>query len=864
VSLAPGRRLGPYEIVAPLGAGGMGEVFRARDTRLGREVAVKVLPEAFAHDPDRLARFQREARAVAALSHPNILALHDFGEEEGTAYAVTELLEGETLRAALRRGPLPVRKAVEHTVQIARGLAAAHEKGIVHRDLKPENVFVTADGQVKILDFGLARWEPIAASVETNAETLSRQTTPGTVLGTVGYMSPEQAQGLAGDHRSDVFSLGCVLYEMLTGRRAFERSTAAETLTAILREDPPAFSAAGRPLPAALERTVRRCLEKSPIERFQSARDVAFALEAVSGDSLQSAASPVVPGPRVWRRPVLVAVSVVTVAAALGLGWFAGRRTAGAGAGLSYQRLTFGNGPIITARFGPDGKTVFYGAAWEGAPFCIFQTRPEGGELALGLEGADLLSVSRDGQLAVLLPTRHGVNAWWKAGTLAVVPTLGAAARPVSEDVLDADWSPDGRSLAVLRQVGSLRRVEFPLGHTVYETESALFFLRVSPTGDRIAFYEGDIRGLSVCMLDLSGRHTVLSPGWADSWNLTWSPDGREIWFGASKPCSASGAAIYAVDLAGHLRLLLEGPGALDIKDVAADGSVLLAQNLWRFVTRAWGPEQGHDRNISWLELSYSSDLSGNGRVALLNTVSECSGGASTGLATFLRPTDGSPPIRVMDGWASSLSPDGRSVLVAEPRALRIVPTGSGTTRTLPLGFSVASSTPFAQWSPDGDHIVVAAVEGGGKLSLKEVAAADGRVLSASQPFAPDPLTWNWMSPVSPDGRLIAVRSMDGRVLIVPLDGGPLRALPASEVNDAPVQWAADSRSVYVFRPGEVPAQVFRLSLDAPSRTFWRDIRPPDTSATGIGTLFLSRDGRVGVYGYQAHATDLYLLRGLR
>ena len=532
MSLAPGRRLGPYEIVAPLGAGGMGEVFRARDTRLGRDVAVKVLPEAFARDPDRLARFQREARAVAALSHPHIVALHDFGEEQGTVYTVTELLEGETLRAALRRGPLPVRKAVEQAVQIARGLAAAHEKGIVHRDLKPENVFVTADGQVKILDFGLARLEAATVSGESEIQTITRDTAAGVVLGTVGYMSPEQVQGLVVDHRADVFALGCVLYEMLTGRRAFERPTGAETMTAILREDPPAFSTTGRPLPAALERTVHRCLEKSPAERFQSARDVAFALEAVSGESQPTSTVPPTPGHRGWRRLAFAAAAVAVLAAGSGLGWLAGRRTAGTSASLTYRRLTSGNGPILTARFGPDGKTVLYGAAWEGRPFHVYQTRPEGGELALPLESADLLSVSRDGQLAVLVPRRHGINAWHKAGTLAIVPFLGAAARPACEDVLEADWAPDGRSLAVVRQIGVVKRLEFPLGQTIHETTTHIFSPRVSPSGDRVAFFEQTETGTLVCVVDRSGRREVLSHGWGDAWTLAWTPGGREVCLG--------------------------------------------------------------------------------------------------------------------------------------------------------------------------------------------------------------------------------------------------------------------------------------------------------------------------------------------
>ena len=293
MALAPGTRLGPYEIIAPLGAGGMGEVYRALDRRLDRTVAIKILPPQFADDPARRERFEREAKAVAALSHPNILAIHDVGSDALTPgspviYAVTELLEGETLRKRLATDPPPARKAVEIAVQIAGGLAAAHEKGIVHRDLKPENVFITTDGRVKILDFGLATQATPAVHRAPEAPTVALATDPGTVLGTVGYMSPEQVRGERVDHRSDIFSLGAVLYEMLTGRRAFARDTAAETMTAILKEDVADLSSSGRQMPVALERIVRRCLEKRPEERLQAARDVAFALEAVSGTDVSS------------------------------------------------------------------------------------------------------------------------------------------------------------------------------------------------------------------------------------------------------------------------------------------------------------------------------------------------------------------------------------------------------------------------------------------------------------------------------------------------------------------------------------------------------------------------------------------------
>src|SRR5664279_1245685 len=281
MALAPGTILGQYEIRSPLGAGGMGEVYRAQDTRLDREVAIKVLPESLTADPDRLRRFEQEARAVAALNHPNILAVYQMATHDGVSYMVTELLEGETLRERLRRGPVPIRKAIDYAVQIAHGLAAAHDKGITHRDLKPENLFVTKDGRAKILDFGLAKVGPSKDSSGEEA-TLGTGTEPGMVMGTAGYMSPEQVRGKTADHRSDIFAFGTILYEMVTGKQTFRKPTSAETMTAILNEEPPSISQIAPASPPGLQRVVHRCLEKSPEQRFQSASDLAFALEALS------------------------------------------------------------------------------------------------------------------------------------------------------------------------------------------------------------------------------------------------------------------------------------------------------------------------------------------------------------------------------------------------------------------------------------------------------------------------------------------------------------------------------------------------------------------------------------------------------
>ena len=409
--LTNGDRLGSCKILSPLGAGGMGEVYQARDTKLGRDVAIKVLPESFAQDADRLARFEREARAVAALSHPNILAIYDFGSEDGHVFAVTELLEGETLRERIGGGALPTRKAIEYCAQVARGLAAAHEKGITHRDVKPENLFVTHDGRIKILDFGLAKTEtgkPASGDAHSSAPTRAAGTEPGVVLGTVGYMSPEQVRGERANHRSDIFSFGAVLYEMLTGQRAFQRDTVAETMTAILKEEPAELSGIEGALPPALERILNRCLEKNAGERFQSAYDLAFAIESISresGPAIVAAASRK-PSIRFW---VAGAFALLLIVAA----YLLGRNTGASNDALlvSYERLTFRRGTVYTGQFDSEGRNVLYSASWDGQDPEIYSTfHGSRASRALGLPKADVLGVSPSGEMALLRKT--GVLSW--------------------------------------------------------------------------------------------------------------------------------------------------------------------------------------------------------------------------------------------------------------------------------------------------------------------------------------------------------------------------------------------------------------------------------------------------------------------
>ncbi|MGH9363944.1 MAG: protein kinase domain-containing protein, partial [Thermoanaerobaculia bacterium] len=651
-------------MLAPIGAGGMGEVWKAKDPRLGREVAIKVLPASFSADADRLRRFEQEARAAGILNHPNITAVYDIGSHEGAPYVVQELLEGETLRSALAGGRLSPRKAIDYCLQIAQGLAAAHEKGIVHRDLKPENLFVTRDGRVKILDFGLAKLtHQEEGSQATNLPTATAGTEPGVVLGTLGYMSPEQVRGRQADARSDIFSFGAILYEMLAGKRAFHGDSAADTMSAILREDPPDLSVTNQAVSPGLERIVRHCLEKNPEQRFHSAHDLAFDLETLSGTSttsagaLKAAAGSPVLHIGALKLVVLAAAAIAAGAVLAHLLW----RPAGPTT-PTYRRLTFRHGNIGTARFAPDGRSVIYGAAWEGQPIEIYTTRPEGPESTpIGVKSADLLSVSPSGELAISLRERF-LGGPGGVGTLATVPIGGGAPRSISEFVDKAAWTPDGKQLAVVRFLEGKNRVELPLGKILYASERRFRVLRISPRGDRIALLERAAEGNSLLTVDLAGKSTTLVKAGIRGQSLVWAPSGAEIWF--DDRGEHGQFVLNAVDLSGRVRTLSTAPVGLIVHDVARDGRVLVERYGSQPGILGLAPGEVKERSLSWFDGSSPAGLSDDGTTMLINEFGEATG--RTG-AYYLRKTDGSPAVRLGEGSANELSPDGKWVLTRAP-----------------------------------------------------------------------------------------------------------------------------------------------------------------------------------------------------
>ncbi|HUL76294.1 MAG TPA: protein kinase [Vicinamibacteria bacterium] len=848
MGLDPGTKLGSYEIVAPLGAGGMGEVYRARDAKLDRDVAVKVLPRQLSEDRLALARFEREAKAVASTSHPNILAIFDFGSAAGVAYAVTEMLEGETLRARITEGALPVRKAVDYAAQIAEGLSAAHDHGIVHRDLKPENLFVTREGRVKILDFGLARQVVTTSSDDTQSPTLSPGTEPGTVMGTVGYMSPEQVRGLPADPRSDIFSFGAVLYEMVSGRRAFRGQSAAETMHAILKEDPSELAETGRVLPPALERIVSHCLEKRPEERFHSAHDLAFDLRALSTASGASTAVPAVGGAAGRGRRIAFVSALLGTGVAFGVLADRAIVLTRPVEPPTYRRVTFERGTVGRARFAPDGNTIVYSAAWRGQPDEVFTARLDSRESrSFGFRGA-VFAVSSSSELAIGLGPQ--VAAW---PTLSRVPLAGGAPREVLENVGWADWSPDGADLAVVHYVEGVARLEFPIGKVLYESRGNITHARVSPGGDRVAFIAHDdptqfFGAGSVVTVDRKGATRTLSSGWVDLFGLAWRPDGMEVWFTGARRGETK--ALHAVTLAGEARLVTRLMGPVDLEDISRDGRVLVGHPSFRVEMAVRAPGESKERELTWLGLSQVADLSKDGSKVLFTVLPE---GAAEGGATYLRGTDGSPPVRLGDGVAQALSPDGKWALatLSSPSRLIVLPTGPGQTKDLTRpGLTYLG----AGWFPDSRRVAFTAEAQGARRTYAQ--DVDG-----GEPRAVGP---DGVALVTPDGRsLVVVR--DGKAFLHPIDGGEPRPIPRFEPGDWPVGWSRDGRSLFVQRFQDLTVQVHRLDTLTARRELLFGLVPPDPAGIApFPGLAVSADGKSYAYSFIRNLSDLYLIEGLR
>jgi Tol biopolymer transport system component/predicted Ser/Thr protein kinase len=853
-----GKTLRSYRIESKLGAGGMGVVYKAVDSRLDRAVAIKVLGSS-TFSAEREKRFVQEAKAASSLNHANIVTIYDIDTQEvdGKAihYIAMEYVAGETLDHLIGRKGLGVRTALKYAAQVADALAAAHAAGIVHRDLKPSNVIVTPQGVVKILDFGLAKLND-EAQADAFAETVHGDGAPlteeGTILGTVAYMSPEQADGKRVDARSDIFSFGSVLYEMVTGRRAFAGGSKLSSLSAVLHTEPQPPSQSMPDIPPELDRIIARCLKKDPARRWQSMADVKVALEELREEIDSSSVDPIrriatgsraaVPAKR-WL--------IIGALAALLIGLAAGAYTARRylrSAPLTFQRLTFRRGDVTAARFGP-GETVVYSAAWDGAPSALFSTQPGNREARpLGLPTGKILSISHSGEMAILLGADD-------VGTLASATFGGGASREMLENVGGADWSPSGDSLAVVRTVAGKHRVEYPIGTVLYENDvRPPIAPRVSGDGKLVAFfdYDPEVGDYSLCVVGPNQPKRVLSRGWRAIGSLHWAPRGDEIWFSAGQP--GSDPALYAVALSGKQRVLTQAPGWIMMQDVAADGRVLLSLVNSRLGIRYIDFEHSTERDLAWLDASLLYELSSDAKSLLFVELTSGEGGNS---AIYLRKTDGSPAVRLGYGNRPSLSPDGKWIVCIrhEPNRSRLMllPTGPGESRFLKVDGVHFESL---GWFPDSKRVLFTGNEPGRPVRTWTYDLDSDK---------PAPLTPEGArgTQVSPDGHWFVLADSHGTSL-ASIEGGPPRSISQLQNGESVLRWSADGRQLFLQKPEGDTIKISRLDVASGHKELWQTLKNPEPGAEFIGALALSADGKACAFSFQHDLANLYLVKGLK
>jgi Tol biopolymer transport system component len=856
--LTPRSRFGPYDIVELMGAGAMGEVYRAHDSKLGRDVALKVMRTATTSAADRLASFEREARLLASLNHPHIATIYGFHEIDGISALALELVEGETLAARLRKGRLSEAEALRYAVQIADALAYAHSRGVVHRDVKPGNIVITPRG-AKLLDFGVAHLVQ-AATTDSGAGETDLELGPA---GTPFYMSPEQNAGLDIDHRSDIYSFGLVLSQMLIGFTpdAVSGISTRTLIRGLLNQIGP------RPLRLIVE----RCLASDPDERWQHASDLRHALAAVSepdiGDArdLDDAGTttmllfppPAAAPPRTRMRRVLIPIAIAAVAAAAA--FLVGQRTADLQP-PDYRQLTFRRGSVLSARFA-GGNTIVYSAAWDGKAPELWAVRPENPESrSLGTSNATVLAVSPSGEMAILIGRTNTIT----GGMLAQQPLNANAPREVLSGVDDADWTPDGQSLAVSHVVDGKSRLELPIGTVLYEREGWFDGVRVSPDGAYVAFIDhplfNDDRGSVSLIARAGGAPRVLSGPWSSVNGLAWSPDGSEVWFTAAE--FGTTTSLYAASLSGHVRVLSRSAYRIAIHDVDPDGRVLMTEARYRLRISAMDSTSPAERELSWLDGSALADLSDAGETLLIN---EIGAGAGTPLyAVYLRKSDGSPAVRIGEGASPALSPDGRSVatlLRRSPSSVMLLPTGAGLPRTLERGSLVNHQA--VTWFPDGRRILIAGNEANAPVRLWIQDISSG----PPKPVGPPGLrVLPFSRPVSPDGTRAIAMDLERRVWLQPLNVDSARqAVEGLGSADVPIRWNADGQSFYVYGQSELPSALYRFHVSDGRKEQVAVLTPADAAGVrALTSVQTTADGRLFVYSYAQVLSDLFLLTNVR
>ncbi len=845
-----GQLLGHYRVLEKIGSGGMGEVFRARDERLGRDVALKLIRPASSDNPDHLRRFEQEARAAAALNHPNILAIYDVGFEGTVPYIVSELLEGKNLRQRLAEGPIPVAESADYALQIAQGLTAAHERHIVHRDLKPENLFLTKDGRVKILDFGVAKLQA-PADTERSIESMTTVTKHGSMIGTVAYMSPEQLRGKAVDHRSDIFSFGAILYEMMSGSHAFRGETEVDTMTAVLREEPVIANLEEAAIPPGYQDIIHHCLEKDPENRFQSAKDLVFALQTL-------AASPArITRPNKKRTARMVPWALAAALALLAILAITQLRTPVPAP--AYRRLTFEEGTVYSARFAPDGASIVYSAAWNDKPVQLFST--VGKSLLtqpLNLTDANLLAISRNNELAVVLHGSHNGQLETVGGMLARAPLAGGSPKELMADVRWADWDAQG-NLAVVNYVDGHSRLEYPVGKALYQSNGWIGDIRFSPQGDTIAFTDHpslwDNRG-KVCVSDLQGHIRGLSSDYESVQGLAWRPDGKEIWFTAAE--KGMNLNLMAVSLSGKIRTVLDLPMGITLQDVAPDGTVLVSLNSKRLAMGFSTLGSTQDVELSWHDWNVAKGISPDGSFVLFEDASEAAG---PGYAVALRKVDGTLPVRLGEGSAGGLSPDGKwaiSVSTTQPQRVTLLPIGAGQPRSVEVRGLEHIQSGWARFLEDGQRLIANANEQGHSTRCYVLDLIGG----TPKPVTPEGTV---CGPSSPDSRYVVGVGPDSKVAIYPLGEGSPRSIPALEPGFLPVQWSSDGAVLFGYHRGELPSRIYKVRIDNGKESVVQQLRPEvPAGVVMVAPIVVNREGTRFAYSYNQTLSVLYLISGRR
>jgi Tol biopolymer transport system component/tRNA A-37 threonylcarbamoyl transferase component Bud32 len=857
-----GETLRHYRIEAKLGAGGMGVVYRALDTHLDRAVAVKVLPSTAVANADRRARFSQEAKSASALSNRHIVTIFDIdtGQVDGQPvdFIAMEYVAGKTLERLIGRKGIRLNDALRYAIQIADGLAAAHAAGIVHRDLKPANVIVNDHGEVKILDFGLAKLteieEPdvfaVTQSVHIDA---ALRTEAGTIIGTVAYMSPEQGDGHNVDSRSDIFSFGAVLYEMVTGKRAFMGDSKLSTLASVLHSEPVPLSQIGPGIPRDLERIINRCLRKDPQRRWQSMADIEVALEDVLDELESGKLGTAVGGTAVVepRRNIGLFLWPAVIAIALIAGVYAGWRFLKP-AQPTFERLTYRRGEIPSAKFSPDGQTVVFSAQWANEPTNIFSMRPGSREYRpLDLPEGRILAISSSGEMAILRPTKGGTGQ-----TLARVPLSGGAPREILENVNDADWSPDGSTLAVSRTVGGKNRIEYPIGTVRYEdAEHTPELLRISPKGDFIAFFErdNDAGDYTVMVLDMNGKKRALSSGWQALGGIAWSPDGDEIWFGGAK--AGGEPALRAVTLSGKERVVVQTPASMVVDDIASDKRVLATVMDSRLGISALAPGAKQESDLSWFDASRVYDISADGKTILFV---EMSYGQARNPAIYLRKTDGSQAVRLGDGNHPALSPDGKFVACILNDGVKtevsLLPTGPGEARVF---HSPGMHYESVEWFPDGGRLLFTGNQPNrpARTYMQDIRGGAPAPLTAEGTVATE---------VSPDGKYVTA-VVGGKLSLVPIGGAAAKPAVGIAAGESVVRWTADGRALFLRQDeGRTAVKISRLDLASGYEEQWKELKPADPVGVQIREVVMTPDGNAYAYSFQRDISTLFLAGGLK